>query len=451
MTKLAIRAFFSKTDARNMQVKWLLSNWLFPFFPLFFLPPRLKSLRAGTNSSSASCLSSLLLIDHHLKSARQSWFSFDRSSSLENQGCGDAWTAAVQAAVGILPWLGVAELCGRRQSSATSKSDYCNGARKRTNRLPSPGYLTTEQEGVCGNILTPVSLTYICFFFAIFERLLNNTKQLCFPAVLAVSSAIMPPFGNSPSKFLPPHVDMLEVADSMDQNSESQVCRLDGGLKAESLNETVVEPKTGFKFPMVMSREICQDEAIATNSQVLAGVGVRNVTVVKLKTIKIYAFGFYIKVDKLKSQLGEKYATVPPDELKHDSCFYEDLLRHDLEMTVRLMIHKRGLKMGMVRSAFDASLKNRLKKIKGVEADEGLNIFNSYFSENLLLSRGSIVDFQWIPGGQLRTEIDGRLIGTIHSHDLCRAFFDIFIGDPPVSLKAKQDIGEKLGHMLRSS
>ncbi|MCO5594537.1 hypothetical protein L7F22_048569 [Adiantum nelumboides] len=184
---------------------------------------------------------------------------------------------------------------------------------------------------------------------------------------------------------------------------------------------------------------------------VLAGVGLRGLTIMKLKSIKIYAFGLYIRPDALKAQLSDKYGAVSSEELKHDPHFFADLLSHDVGMTVRLMVHYKALKMGMVRSAFDTSLRNRLKKIKGTEDDEGLETFASYFSQNLLLPRGTIIDFKWLPGGQFRTEIDGHPLGTIHSLDFCRAFFDQYIGDPPVSSKTKEEIGEKLSQILQTS
>lgn len=434
-----------------MQVKWLFPSWLFELLPSFLLPSQLKASHSITNSSSSSCISSRILIDQQSKSVLKSHFNFPGYPLLGNSGLGGAWTAAVQAAVGVLPWIGISEISREGQRPEIKRSNHSNQARKRAYRLSNRNCHISGQGGA--------SLVYIRFFSAIFGRLLKRADPLCFPAVLGVSTAIMPPLENSPPKLVP-HVDVLEEEDpdskipirqgvTMDQVGEVQNCQIECGLKVDTMNDMVLEPKTGFKFPMVLSRDICLDQTLDASTQVLAGVGIKSLTLVKLKSIKIYAFGFYIKPDGLKAQLGEKYGLVSPEELKHKACFYEDLLRRDLEMTVRLVVHYKGLKTSMVRSAFDTSLKNRLKKIKGVEDDEGLHIFNSYFSESLSLSRGTVIDFQWLPGGCLRTEVDGRLLGTIYSQDLCRAFFDIYIGDPPVSLKAKQDIGEKLGHMLR--
>lgn len=239
--------------------------------------------------------------------------------------------------------------------------------------------------------------------------------------------------------------DLVRQAAHMAENFEPQASTW--GTELDMLDSGVLEPKTGIEFPYLLS---CKSRnSSCAGSQVLAGVGIKTLDIIFIKTIKIYAFGFYIKPDGLSAQLREKYGSFSADTLKNNLGFYEDLLRSDLEMTVRLVVHYKGLRAGMVRSAFDTSLRNRLKKINGEENEEGLLIFNSYFSESLTLSQGTIIHFQRLPGGHLRTEINGSLIGNIHSNDFCRALFDIYIGDPPVSLKAKQEIGEKVWQLLK--
>jgi hypothetical protein len=83
--------------------------------------------------------------------------------------------------------------------------------------------------------------------------------------------------------------------------------------------------------------------------QVLAGVGVRSKAIIKLKSINIYAFGVYVQPDHLVAQLGEKYNGIPPEVLRDQPEFFNDLLRHEVDMTVRLVVHYKGLNMGMVR------------------------------------------------------------------------------------------------------
>ncbi|MCO5574493.1 hypothetical protein L7F22_028278 [Adiantum nelumboides] len=211
----------------------------------------------------------------------------------------------------------------------------------------------------------------------------------------------------------------------------------------------MIEPKTGFKFPMSLS-PIGYKESLNDGSfnQVLVGIGVRSVSFIKLSLLKIYAFGFYVKPECLRAQLGGKYGGLPPEELKSKSTFYDDILRHELDMTVRLIVHHKRVRIGLVKSTFENALKNRLKRMKSNE-EEGLRAFGSYFTEELQLPAGTVIDFHWQPGGQFHTKVGDRFMGTIKSLDFCRAFFDIYIGEPPVCHKSKQEIGLRLGHMLR--
>jgi len=151
----------------------------------------------------------------------------------------------------------------------------------------------------------------------------------------------------------------------------------------------------------------------------------------------------------LRGQLGEKYKGFTAEELKNRPDILEDLLRpHEVEMTLRLVVHYKGLKMEMVRNAFQDSLRSRLNKIEGGANEEGLQTFCSYLSDDIRLYQGSTIDIRWQPGGRLRTEIEGRRVGVIHSRPLCQAFFDLYIGDPPVSAVAKQEIGANLARIL---
>ncbi|RZR79816.1 hypothetical protein BHM03_00005662, partial [Ensete ventricosum] len=45
--------------------------------------------------------------------------------------------------------------------------------------------------------------------------------------------------------------------------------------------------------------------------------------------------------------------------------------------------------------------------------------------------------------------VGGRQVGAVHSKDLCRAFFDMYIGDVPVSLQAKEEVAENVAGLIR--
>ncbi|KAH9321123.1 hypothetical protein KI387_015762, partial [Taxus chinensis] len=104
---------------------------------------------------------------------------------------------------------------------------------------------------------------------------------------------------------------------------------------------------------------------------------------------------------------------------EHRECIQKQFQRQDLWMTVRLVVHLKGLKIGMVRNVFKRALRKRLIKIKGAADDDGLNAFCDYFSKDISISPGTTIDFHQTPGGHLRTDIDGKELGTIYSRDLC--------------------------------
>lgn len=266
----------------------------------------------------------------------------------------------------------------------------------------------------------------------------------------------MPPLEDMSAKVIPSiltepiEIDKLLTKGKPNEDDvPDQVASLRLQVGALSTEDFILEPKTGFKFPMSLS-PVGYKEGLDDGSfnQVLAGVGARSVSIIRLSLLKIYAFGFYLRPECLRAELGAKYGGVPPEELKFKSSFFEDVLRHELDMTVRLIVHHKRVRIGLVKSTFETALKNRLKKMKSND-DEGVRVFGSYFTEDLSLPAGSVIDFHWQPGGQFHTKVGDRIMGTIRSLDFCRAFFDIYIGDPPVCNKAKQDIGLKLGQMLR--
>ncbi|GJP46397.1 hypothetical protein CLOM_g5690 [Closterium sp. NIES-68] len=205
----------------------------------------------------------------------------------------------------------------------------------------------------------------------------------------------------------------------------------------------LVEPKTKHSFPVMLRQD-------GHGAGLLAGVGIRDTVIARIKSIKIYAFGVYVSPSSLggDGHLKAKYGAMPLDELRVSQEFYNDLLSREIPMTVRLVLHYRGLNMKMVRNALNTSLSNRLTKLLGHADDPGFHTLNEYLSQPHSVKRGTTIDFTWQPGGRLLTEIDGRRMDPIVSAPLCRAFFDLYIGNPPVCEKAKQRIGEGIGRMI---
>lgn len=287
--------------------------------------------------------------------------------------------------------------------------------------------------------------------FAI-KMIWREAKRLRSFHVLSLAAALVPPFQNLSSKVLAgplqnPDVQTYGAINQLPKEVECQGCTF---LSLLELNQEkpVVEPKTGIEFPLILDN-ILTGEKNYSNSEVLVGTGSRTMTIVKIKSLNIYAFGFYIHPYSLREKLGPKYASISADELNNCHDFYKDLLREDINMTVRLVVNCRGMKINSVKDAFEKSLRARLIKTNPSTDFNCLTTFGSYFTENISVPLGTVIEFKQTVDGHLITKIGDNQIGSVRSKDLCRAFFDMYIGDPPVCEQTKKEIGTNIVNIIR--
>lgn len=141
-------------------------------------------------------------------------------------------------------------------------------------------------------------------------RLLHREAERLqsFP-VLSLAAALIPPFGNLSSKLLaiPGENDDVPVHASTGQRPcevERSGCP---GLSFPDLNWTrhAVEPRTGIEFPMLLDILTGQNRSRLT-SEVLVATGSRTMTIIRIKTLKIYAFGFYVHPNSVCKKTGPK-------------------------------------------------------------------------------------------------------------------------------------------------
>ncbi|KAG2260881.1 hypothetical protein Bca52824_080175 [Brassica carinata] len=199
-------------------------------------------------------------------------------------------------------------------------------------------------------------------------------------------------------------------------------------LANSSSESAVVEPKTGFSFPATIG-----------DSRRLLGVGLRKKRVLGLKNIDVYAFGMYADCDDVKKLVGEKYAKLPASELRGNTSFIDDLMEADIKMTIRLQIVYGKLNIRSVRSAFQDSVGNRLKKFGGLDNDELLQSFTSLFKDEYKIPRSSTIDLTQEPGHVLNVSIEGNQVGSVKSKLLCRSILDLYIGEEPFDKNARED------------
>lgn len=167
-----------------------------------------------------------------------------------------------------------------------------------------------------------------------------------------------------------------------------------------------------------------------------------------MTNINIYAFGVYADESDIK-KLRAKYGTPSVSELKGNKEFIADVLDQDSRITVRLQIVYGRLSIGSVRSAFEKSVGDRIKKFSGSNNKELLQSFTSIFKDEYKLPRGSVIELSREQSYVLRTRIDGKEIGRIQSRLLCRSILDLYFGEDPFDKNAKEDIQLGLASILQ--
>ncbi|KAG6625032.1 fatty-acid-binding protein 2 isoform X1 [Carya illinoinensis] len=281
----------------------------------------------------------------------------------------------------------------------------------------------------------------------------GEAKLLQSYPLFSLAAVLIPPFDNLSSEVLTVSLENtdVQVHGCMGQISCEVENQRYANLALPDLNWTrhAVEPRTGIEFPMILDNILAGEKNSSLSSEVLVGTGSRTMKILKIKSLKIYAFGFYVHPYSVCEKLGPKYASISVDELNKCNDFYEDLLRENINMAVRLVVNCNGIKINTVKDAFEKSLRARLVKINPDTDYHCVRMFGSHFTQDIPIPAGTTIDFRRTADGQLITEIGGNKIGVVHSKDLCRAFFDMYIGDVPVSVQTKEEIGKNVARLIR--
>ncbi|XP_076898300.1 fatty-acid-binding protein 2-like [Bidens hawaiensis] len=272
--------------------------------------------------------------------------------------------------------------------------------------------------------------------FAI-NQLLGKAKDLQFIPAISLAGNLVPPLAIE---------NVNEIAGRSVNYGPCEIQQRRCGDFEGNIN--TVEPRTGIEFPTILDNIFGASNS-SLNTEVLVGTGSKTMKIIKIKSLKLYAFGFYVHPYDVCNKLGSKYASLPENEVTKHHNFYKDLLREDISMTVRLVVSCNGIKISTVRDAFEKSLRTRLIKMNPDTDYDCVKSFGSLFSDDIQIRAGTTIKFQRTSDGHLVTEIEGNRIGAVHSRDLCRAFFDMYIGDGPVSEETKTEIGENVTNIIR--
>ena len=196
--------------------------------------------------------------------------------------------------------------------------------------------------------------------------------------------------------------------------------------------DTVDEPRSGTPFPLSLT------PPGGTTPHWLMGTAIRQRTLFR---VQIYAFGLYVDPEGARASLS-RFAGVSAPTLEDDERFYRQLLDLDFDMTLRLVM-TRTVDGDDVAEAFDEALRPRLVRAvtDTIGADEraALDRFRRYFDVDEVRT-GTEVVFSCGPAGRLATSVGGDERPPINSRALCRALFDVYLGEDPISDDGKRSV-----------
>jgi hypothetical protein len=173
-------------------------------------------------------------------------------------------------------------------------------------------------------------------------------------------------------------------------------------------------------------------------SHQLVGTGLRDRTIFR---VKIYAFGMYVDPAGARAAL-RGFAGQPASVLERNERFYRRVLDLDFAITLRLVM-LRNVGGDDVASAFEEALRTRLARVERETRDRSgllaLETFRRFFDVQEV-RRGTEIVFSCNARGQFASALGGVRRPVLESKPLCRALFDVYLGERPISESGKKSV-----------
>ncbi|KAK3027507.1 LOW QUALITY PROTEIN: hypothetical protein RJ639_040222 [Escallonia herrerae] len=158
------------------------------------------------------------------------------------------------------------------------------------------------------------------------RQLCKEAKQLQSLPVLSLAAALVPPLDNISQNVLavPLEDNQILARRCMDHGPCAVEQReFDDITSCLNCTRHAVEPKTGIQFPTILDNLLAGETSSNFLSEVLVGTGSRTMRIIKLKSLKVYAFDVH-PYDVCK-KLGSKHASIPATDMNKHQNFYKDL------------------------------------------------------------------------------------------------------------------------------
>ncbi len=204
---------------------------------------------------------------------------------------------------------------------------------------------------------------------------------------------------------------------------------------------TVRERESGTLFPVTLT------PPGGATPHWLMGTGIRQRTIFR---VNVYAFGLYVDADGARAALSE-FAGTTAAALARDEGFTRHLLDLDFGMTLRLVM-ARTVSGGDVAEAFDDALRPRMPWAGGTADATAVALawLRSYLDVDEVRRDAEIV-FSCGPAGRLTMTVDGAERPPIDSRALCRALFDVYLGEEPIERDGRRNLITGFAGLLQTS
>ncbi len=216
-----------------------------------------------------------------------------------------------------------------------------------------------------------------------------------------------------------------------------------GAASQPAAPESVRERESGTLFPVVLT------PPRGTTPHGLVGTGIRQRTIFR---VNVYAFGLYVDAAGAQAALSE-FAGATAEALGRDERFTRRLLDLDFGMALRLVM-TRTVGGGDVADAFDDALRPRLPRAgRGLDGDAAaaaLARLRGYLDVDEV-RRGVEIVFSCGPAGRLAMTVDGDERPPIESRVLCRALFDVYLGENPIERVGRRNLIAGFAGLLQPS
>lgn len=179
-----------------------------------------------------------------------------------------------------------------------------------------------------------------------------------------------------------------------------------------------------------------------------------------LLKVRIYDFAIYVDSQKAHgaASAGKGRRRWRKRAASSDTAGEQSLYQSD-SVPMSLMIRaSRDLPIKSLSEEYERVLRRRLEKVGGnADEDPALQQVVDWLGERYIpisarsganVRKGTTIAFEKGAGGCLTARVGQQVLGQVHSDKVCQALFDLYLGDQPVSRKAKVSASENLSRML---